>query len=141
MSARPEGSDGAVPLVEDSTAASAPTLSLAKGVQFGRVEKSELAIGEPKRIRNTAHLRFVASRGCVVCGKNRAHAHHLTFSQPRALGRKVSDEFTVPLCADHHQELHLSGNERAWWASKGIDPAPIATDLWAQSGRQLRNVG
>jgi hypothetical protein len=32
--------------------------------------------------------------------------HHLRFAQPRALGLKVSDEFTVPLCRDHHRQVH-----------------------------------
>ena len=38
--------------------------------------------------------------------------HHLRFAQPRAIGLKVSDEFTVPLCRGHHRELHQAGNER-----------------------------
>ena len=38
---------------------------------------------------------------------------HARFAQPKAFGAKVSDEFTVPLCRDHHRELHNNGNERA----------------------------
>ena len=64
-----------------------------------RVDKSALALSEPRRIRNSGHLAFVASKPCLICGRNRAHAHHLKFAQPTALGRKVSDEFTVPLCS------------------------------------------
>jgi hypothetical protein len=37
---------------------------------------------------------------------------HLRFAQPRGLGQKVSDEFTVPLCREHHRELHRAGKEQ-----------------------------
>jgi hypothetical protein len=46
---------------------------------------------------------------------------------------KTSDEFTVPLCRQHHRELHHSGNEPAWWHEMGIDPLPVARDLWERS--------
>jgi hypothetical protein len=52
------------------------------------------------------------------------------FAQPRSLGRKVSDEFTVPLCRDHHQQLHHHGNEIAWWANVQITPLDVAKELW-----------
>ncbi|MEN9708209.1 MAG: hypothetical protein RIQ68_617, partial [Pseudomonadota bacterium] len=98
-----------------------------------RIEKSALVLGEPKRIRNREHLRFVASQPCLVCARMPSQAHHLRFAQPRALGRKVSDEFTVPLCATHHHELHMRGNEKDWWAEKQIEPLSIAEDLWKES--------
>ncbi|MEX0957643.1 MAG: Rad52/Rad22 family DNA repair protein [Rhizobiaceae bacterium] len=99
----------------------------------GQIDKSTLALGEPKRVRSKPHLRYVASRPCVVCGRGASEAHHLTFTQPRALSRKVSDEFTVPLCRDHHNELHRSGNEKGWWHNLGMDPTIIALELWEQS--------
>jgi hypothetical protein len=43
---------------------------------------------------------------------------------------KVSDEFTVPLCREHHQQLHRHGNEAAWWANQQIVPIEIARQLW-----------
>ena len=64
----------------------------------GRIDKSVLAIAEPKRLRDKAHLKFVASQPCLVCGRQPSDPHHLRFAQPRAIGLKVSDEFTVPLC-------------------------------------------
>ncbi len=107
------------------------------------IDKSVLTFGEPKRIRDPEHLKFVARHRCVVCGRNGAQAHHLTFAQPHALGRKVSDEFTVPLCSKHHQELHQFGDEKAWWSNIGIEPMKIANELWRMK-RQLaetRNAG
>ncbi|WP_342733586.1 ERF family protein [Bradyrhizobium sp. B117] len=88
---------------------------------------------EPPRRRNKNHLAFVRSQGCLVCQKAPADAHHLKFAQPRTLGRKVSDEFTVPLCRSHHRSLHRHGDERAWWANLQIAPLPIAKELWEAS--------
>src|SRR5262249_4003473 len=59
--------------------------------------------------------------------------HHLRFAQPRAIGLKVSDEFTVPLCRGHHRQLHQTGNEEAWWKGANIDVLKIAQDLWEQT--------
>jgi hypothetical protein len=53
--------------------------------------------------------------------------------QPRALGRKVSDEFTVPLCRIHHRELHRQANEEAWWSLVNIDPRAAALSLWQRT--------
>lgn len=98
-----------------------------------KIDKSVLAIPEPKRHRDKAHLRFVGSHPCLVCGRQPSDAHHLRFAQPRALGLKVSDEFTVPLCREHHRQLHQVGNEQAWWHNLSIKPLPIAKDLWAET--------
>jgi hypothetical protein len=81
----------------------------------GQPDKSVLTIAEPKRLRDKAHLKFVASQPCLVCGRQPSDPHHLRFAQPRALGLKVSDEFTVPLCRGHHRQLHQAGNEVTWW--------------------------
>ncbi len=85
------------------------------------------------RRRNKAHLTFVAAQPCLVCQRSPCDAHHLKFAQPRTLGRKVSDEFTVPLCREHHQDLHRQGNEIAWWANVQIAPAGVAKSLWQAS--------
>lgn len=96
------------------------------------IDKSALTLSEPNRLREPDHLKFVVHHGCVICGKNRTQAHHLTFAQPNAMGRKVSDEFTVPLCATHHQELHHAGDEPAWWIKKAVEPTKIANALWEE---------
>jgi DNA recombination protein Rad52 len=99
----------------------------------GQIDKSVLTIAEPRRLRDKSHLRFVASHPCLVCGRQPSDPHHLRFAQPRALGLKVSDEFTVPLCRDHHQQLHQAGNEVAWWHDLDIKPLVIAKTLWDES--------
>ena len=67
---------------------------------------------------------------CLACGRGPSDAHRLKFAQARALGRKVSDEFAVPLCRAHHRELHQRGDERIWWQQLNLDPLPIAQGLW-----------
>jgi hypothetical protein len=54
-------------------------------------------------------------------------------AQSRALGRKVSDEFTVPLCRGHHREVHRCGDEAAWWNKTGVDPTAAARALWLKT--------
>jgi hypothetical protein len=99
----------------------------------GQIDKSLLTIAEPKRLRDKAHLRFVASQPCLVCGRQPCDPHHLRFAQARALGLKVSDEFTVPLCRGHHRQLHQAGNEITWWQNLKINALPIARELWEQT--------
>jgi hypothetical protein len=95
-----------------------------------RIDKSTLTFGEPRRYRNKAHLRFVAAQPCVICGRKPSDPHHLRFAQRRALGRKVSDEFAIPLCRSHHRALHRSGDEARWWSAPGIEPVKLARKLW-----------
>jgi len=105
----------------------------AAALQGERIDKSALTITEPRRYRNQEHLRFVAQQACLVCGRKPSDPHHLRFMQPRALGRKVSDEFVAPLCRIHHRAAHRAGDERAWWKQAGIDPVKVARELWTKS--------
>ena len=95
-----------------------------------------LAISAPRRIRDKEHLRYVASQPCLVCGRSPGHAHHVRFVQPRAIGRKVSDEWVVPLCVTHHRSLHTVGNEEKWWKERGINPIAHAERLWGETRGQ-----
>jgi hypothetical protein len=91
------------------------------------------ALEKTIRLRDKEHRKFVSRQPCLVCGRTPSDPHHLTFTQPRALGQRVSDEFTVPVCRIHHRELHRSGDEAAWWQKFNIDPLPVALKLWRQS--------
>jgi ERF superfamily protein len=88
------------------------------------------ALGKTVRLRDKNHRKFVLRQPCLVCGRVPSDPHHLTFTQPRGLGYRVSDEFTVPVCRIHHRELHRSGDEAAWWQKLNIDPLPVALRLW-----------
>jgi len=63
----------------------------------------------------------------LICRRQPCDAHHQRLAQSRALGRKVSDEFT--LCCGHHREVHGFGDEAAWWNKVGIDPVAPARAL------------
>jgi ERF superfamily len=97
------------------------------------IDKSALSLPEPRRVRDREHVRHVAQQSCLLCGRRPCDAHHLRFAQSRALGRKVSDEFTVPLCRGHHHELHRYGDEAAWWSKSAIDPLAAARGLWLET--------
>jgi hypothetical protein len=122
------------------TSASAATLGRrpqeepqASGVERDQprgIDKSVLAVAAPRRYRNREHLRYVAQQPCLVCGRKPSDPHHLRHVQPRALGRKASDEFAVPLCRSHHRAVHRASNEQAWWHATGIDPIKVARKLW-----------
>jgi ERF superfamily len=100
------------------------------------------SLGKTVRLRDKDHRRFVLRQACLVCGRVPSDPHHLTFTQPPALGRRVSDEFIVPVCRIHHRELHRSGDEAAWWRRLNIDPLPIALRLWQQtrSGEEFTSI-
>jgi hypothetical protein len=102
--------------------------SRAKGI-----EKAALTLSEPRRVRDRDHVRHVARQPCLVCGRSPCDAHHLRFAQSRALGRKVSDEFVVPLCRGHHREVHRYGDEGSWWRTARIDPTAAARALWLET--------
>jgi hypothetical protein len=108
-------------LAASSPQADVPIAPAAEDLLPGRIEKSVLTISEPKRRRDKAHLRYVATQPCLGCGRQPSDPHHLKFTQLRALGLKVSDELTVPLCRGHHRQLHQAGNEVAWWDDLDID--------------------
>jgi hypothetical protein len=113
------------------------------------IDKTVLALPAPRRIRDRDHVKSVAKQPCLVCGRRPADAHHLRFAQSPTLGRKVSDEFTIPLCRGHHREVHRCGDEAAWWDKTGIDPTAAARTLWLKThplpsvsdavGSKLRN--
>src|SRR5262245_33067067 len=132
-------SEAATPSNNDS---SLPQIARPQGIattestddgQAKGIDKSILSVATPRRYRNREHLRYVAQQACLVCGRKPSDPHHLGFTQPRALGRKVSDEFAVPLCRGHHRAMHRSRDERAWWRQASIDPIKVARRLWRET--------
>jgi hypothetical protein len=104
-----------------------------EGSKAPPIDKAVLALPEPRRIRDRDHVRYVIKQPCLLCGRRPSDPHHLRFAQRYALGRKVSDEFTVPLCRTHHREIHRCGNEESWWQSTKIDPLAASRALWLQT--------
>jgi ERF superfamily/Putative HNHc nuclease len=122
------------PLVDGDSLGNESVQSDKAGRSFGGgIDKGVLAISEPRRLRDKAHLKFVASQACLICGREPSDPHHLGFAQPRALGRKVSDEYVVPLCRTHHREVHRAGKEINWWKKYSLEPLTVASALWART--------
>jgi hypothetical protein len=107
--------------------------SLAEKTRSPPIDKSVLGFPEPRRIRDRDHIRHIMNQSCLICGRRPSDPHHLRLAQSRALGRKVSDEFTVPLCRTHHREIHRCGDESSWWKNTGIDPLAGARALWLET--------
>ncbi|MBR1155295.1 DUF968 domain-containing protein [Bradyrhizobium sp. JYMT SZCCT0428] len=72
-------------------------------------------------------------REVAVSGREPYDPHHLLFAQPRGLGQKVSDEFTIPRCRAHHRELHRASKQRDWWATAGLEPVGLPRQLWLET--------
>jgi hypothetical protein len=102
-------------------------------VSLAASENNVVVIAKSVRERDRQHLKFVSTQPCLVCGRTPSDPHHLKFSEARAMGRKVSDKYTVPLCRLHHRELHQRGDERKWWRGYGIKPLSVASGLWKQT--------
>ncbi len=96
---------------------------------------SRVGIGtKNSRYRNKEHLQFVSKQACLICGRKHSDPHHLGFMQPRALGRKVSAEFVVPLCRRvHHRAVRRVSDEQAWWTQLRIDAVSVARKLWTST--------
>ena len=132
---RPPLIDAATPPIASPSAVDDGSEQRQADAAPAKIDKSKLTFGEPRRLRDKAHLKFVASLPCLICGRSPTDAHHLRFTQPRAMGLKVSDEFTVPLCRIHHRENHNCGNELAWWEGQAIDPLATSRMLWVSTRR------
>jgi hypothetical protein len=126
--------DGATSIHVDLAGAPAtPVKGNGDSDQPDGINKSVLVLATPRRYRNREHLRYVAQQACLICGRKQSDPHHLRYLQPRALGRKASDEFAVPLCRSHHRAVHRAGDEQAWWKAAGIDPVKVARQLWRRT--------
>jgi hypothetical protein len=81
--------------------------AVAEDATAPRIDKADLPLSEPRRHRDRDHLKFIR--------------------------RRVSDEFSVPLCRLHHRALHRRGDEAAWWGEQQVEPLPVAQKLWSQT--------
>jgi hypothetical protein len=126
-------SNNDAPAIAGADPQEATTTATSRSDQSDGIDKSVLAVAAPRRYRNREHLRSVAKQPCLICGRKPSDPHHLRYLQPRALGRKASDEFAVPLCRVHHRAVHRARDERAWWQAAGIDPIQVARKLWDET--------
>ena len=71
-------------------------------------ESPESFMKRPKRRRwvNEKYTRWVKTQPCACCGKPADDPHHLIGHGQGGMGTKSHDIFTLPLCREHHNELH-----------------------------------
>ena len=132
-SAGTDPSNNDAPAIAGADPQEATTTATSGSDRSDGINKSVLAVAAPRRYRNREHLRSVTKQPCLICGRKPSDPHHLRYLQPRALGRKASDEFAVPLCRVHHRAVHRARDERAWWQAAGIDPIQVARKLWDET--------
>ena len=87
-------------------------------------------------VRDKVYLIFVRGSRCLACGATGVHAHHLKMVEAVGQGRKVGDQWTVPLCAVCHDHLHHWGDEQTWWDIRGVDPVGWAKQKWKEYNDQ-----
>jgi hypothetical protein len=67
---------------------------------------------------------------CAICGTLPSDAHHLkSVGHLRGAAIKNGDDYTIPLCRKHHEELHHLGSEKLFLALHGIDVIEILRQL------------
>jgi hypothetical protein len=129
----PPAEERATSRADASSTTASPAAEPAERYATTGIDKSVLALPAPRRIKAPAHLEHVRQQPCLVCGRRPVEAHHLTFAQDRAIGRKAGNDWTVPVCRAHHRALHAAGAEEKWWQGQGIDPLSAAEALWRAS--------
>ena len=85
-------------------------------VHANGIDKSVLAVAVTASLPQPGapSLRGPSSHASFAVASHRIRTTCASL-QPRALGRKASDEFAVPLCRVHHRAVHRARDERAWW--------------------------
>ena len=71
--------------------------------------------------------------GCLLCeAVPCGEAHHLLRvpAEPRGVSLRTGDNWAVPLCRLCHHNLHMDGNEKVFFALRGVDPIEWATQSW-----------
>ena len=102
--------------------------------RFGAIDKSALAMPEPRRVRDRDQ-NLSPGLPRLICGRQPADAHRLRFAQSRALKGRVHGS-AVPRT---HREAHKCGDEAVWWRNRSVDPTVAARSLWDESrSPQLR---
>ncbi len=79
-------------------------------------------------------MAMVRSHGCCICKNPVADAHHLrSVGHLASAALKNGDDYTVPLCRKHHDELHSYGDEAVYFSLQGIDPVIILSQIKGES--------
>lgn len=80
-----------------------------------------------------AHLDWVKTCECAVltCRVTACDPHHLTCVQGKSMSQTAGDQWAIPVCRRHHNQLHAFGDEARFWRIQLVDPIALARRLWA----------
>ena len=81
-------------------------------------------------MRDRKRLAAIRKLPCVVCGRSPVDAAHSNQSaHNKGLGIKASDEFTIPLCRNHHVEYDqfqkMNRSESVAWFDKMLEKTEL----------------
>ena len=67
----------------------------------------------PRKISQANKKRFanIAEMMCCTCGGMPVQIHHIIGHGMSGMGMKASDEKTIPLCVQCHDQLHRHGHK------------------------------
>ena len=75
-----------------------------------RPAKKAAAKPDP-RWRSRKYLDWVKTLPCVICGARADDPHHITgIGHLGGMGTKAPDQFVMPVCRPHHDEIHRDPN-------------------------------
>ncbi len=63
--------------------------------------------------KNHEYLEWIREQPCIVC-QGQSEPHHVRIDGNAGMGIKPDDEFSLPLCRDHHTESHALGRKSFW---------------------------
>lgn len=86
-----------------------------------------------QRVRDKKYLAHVRQLPCLACRTPWCgDAHHVTYAEPNAMGKKVGDNWVVPLCRSCHTMLHMKGDEKKYWEIVDRNPIQWAERFWKE---------
>jgi hypothetical protein len=89
-------------------------------------------------MRDLKRLAAIRKLPCVVCGRSPVDAAHSNQSaHNKGLGIKASDEFTIPLCRQHHIEYDqfqkMNRSQSVEWFAKMLEKTERMLNLKDQN--------
>ena len=54
---------------------------------------------------------------CIICGNKKDHLHEIFFGSNRQ--KSMQYGFVIPLCTEHHAEMHINKDWQEYWHVKG----------------------
>jgi hypothetical protein len=105
-----------------------------------RRKQEPLGLKDAPQIRNASHLAWIRGHVCSVNASDcsdRIEAAHVRTGTDGGMGVKPGDNWTIPLCSDHHHDQHQVG-EAQFERYHSIDMKAIAQALWQRSPHRPR---